>query len=81
MITLWVRFGIMANSVKAFDSQFSTASSLVNHSLSPARQVEYQETIDVAIKIFFLRLPHEKSPVFGTNDYTVSSFWDNDQQF
>lgn len=48
MITLWVRFGIMANSVKAFDSQFSTASSLVNHSLSPARQVEYQEPIDVA---------------------------------
>ena len=52
MITLWVRFGIMANSVKAFDSQFSTASSLVNHSLSPARQVEYQEPIDVAIKTF-----------------------------
>lgn len=45
MITLWVRFGIMANSVKAFDSQFSIASSLVNHSLSPARQVEYQEPI------------------------------------
>ena len=48
MITLWVRFGIMANSVKAFDSQFSIASSLVNHSLSPARQVEYQEPIDAA---------------------------------
>lgn len=52
MITLWVRFGIMANIVKAFDSQFSIASSLVNHSLSPARQVEYQEPIDVAIKTF-----------------------------